>query len=163
MKVFKTRRVDRLASGAKAFLLNAVIIFIILLAFYYFGPISQSGIKLGAIICFMIWIRESIVPYRVREIHFNDTGTKMRFELVSRLSGTEQRVYELKDVSAKIIKRKWYWMDLFPTILRIDLPNKGVFQITGRYGFSADTLRKICDAITLFQNNLQQSSSRNSS
>ncbi len=109
----------------------------------------KSGNALNVfIIVFLFNLSHLLFSYQVTEVRLDRTRQELIFVLSSIYTGPDSKVYTLQEVSAAEISHAKALGGLNePVSLSVYLPKKKIFRITGRYGFSADTLKNIEKAI----------------
>ena len=80
----------------------------------------------------------------VKEITIDAQTSQLTFILGSIMSGQKNKTYDLREVKTELTASTTWTKILFsPLTLKIFLPTKESFSISGRYGFLPDTLTAI--------------------
>ncbi len=97
---------------------------------------------------FLMKLSDTVFQYHVGEIRIDTSTNKLIFKLSSLLSANEEKIFDLDQV--RVITSKNFRLTKWltgPVTLKILLPKNKIFNITGRYGFSVDSLNEIESAI----------------
>ena len=144
MQVYKTEKKSYLTNELKSWLLTMVIALILFLVFKLFFSLSEDKILLGIVVLFLLKLGDTLTQYHVTEIRLDANSNQITFILNNIMSGEKNKNYNLQQTHSEIIKTSklntFLNSDL---ILKIYLPDKKLFKIGSRYGFSPSTLETI--------------------
>lgn len=123
---------------------------IVFLLLRIFAVFTWQTISFVAIILLFFGLRDVLIPYRVNKITVDPNAGKLRIDLRSFLLGKQDKVYDLKEVRSELLNRSGILKRLFPSVvIKIALPTNQEFQISGRYGFTKETLESVDNSIKL--------------
>ena len=148
MQVFKTDR--------NIYLTNQLISWVWTIAFVllvYFGfkllspqPIGRLLVPISLIILYRL--RDTLTQFHVKKIKVDAQTNQLSFLLQSVMSGQKIRNYDLRQIKSELITYSRFASILYSSMtLKVLLPKNEVFRISSRYGFSANTLTLIDNAL----------------
>lgn len=148
MKIFKTdkriRLINELKSWAWVLITTGVLVFFI----FRLSSMKLEHFWNVMIVTFLMKLSDTLFQYHVDEIRIDAYTNKLFIGLSSLLSGNEEKIYDLDQVQVTTNKNfrlnKWL---IGPKTINILLPKNKIFKISGRYGFSEDSLNEIESAI----------------
>jgi hypothetical protein len=148
MQVFKTDTKLYWTNELKSWAWTTIIgiLLVVVLKLYY--SLSQDKLLVGIAVIFILKLGDTLTRFHVKEIKIDTQTNQLIFILNSIMSGQKNRIYTLQQATSEITHNSALAKVLYsPLTLKIFLPPKVGFRINGRYGFSANTLQEVNNAL----------------
>jgi hypothetical protein len=143
---FKAERKLYFKNEQKSWLLQCLFFVVLYLASLFLFEIKNY--ILIVIVFSLVKLRETFFKYRVKEIQINHQDKQLCIVLKSIIEGEEVKRYHLADVTSTLVQRSGPMKHLFDLFyLQIAINPSDKYLITGRYGFSLETLTAVDEAL----------------
>lgn len=150
MHVFKTDNKLYLTNELKCWAWTILFLILLVVIFKFYYSLPQNKLLFGIIVIFLLKLGDTLTRFHVKEIKIDTQSKQLIFILNSIMAGQKNRIYDLQQATSEITHNSTLAKVLYsPITLKILLPPKGGFRINGRYGFSANTLKEINNALKL--------------
>ena len=150
MQVFKTGKMLFWTNEIKSWAFNVAFAIILYLCFRQYSSMGTENISIGLAVLLVLKIEETLTPYHITEIKFDEQRNLLILNLYSPMSGDKTKEYKLEQVRSELIHHSGIRKLLYSSVtLKVLMTYRGMFKINSRYGFSPSTLTSIDKTLKL--------------
>ena len=148
MPTIITNRNKFITNELKSWAWTLLASFLIYFICKYVLDMHQDSSITTSVITLILKLGDMVTQSHISVVQVDRQKRKLNLRLSCLMTGHDYKTFDLEEITSELIESKSWLTPKHPSLkLNIHLPNKKMFQLTNRYGFTDEALKNINDSL----------------